>query len=73
MVCLIPVLYTHYPFTSDIHPSFVEHFQQRFIAWENAFSLGFAMLTKEPSIISVVVLFASSFLCPASCHTPPPA
>jgi len=34
---LVLVLYTPCPFTSDIHRSFVEHFQQRFIAWENAF------------------------------------
>ncbi len=34
---LVPVLYKLFPFTSDIFLSFVEHFQQRFIAWENAF------------------------------------
>ncbi|MBB6022169.1 hypothetical protein HNR77_003265 [Paenibacillus sp. JGP012] len=34
---LVTVLYTSCPFTNDIHRSFVKHFQQRFIAWENAF------------------------------------
>lgn len=34
---LVPVLYMPYPFTSDIPLRFVKHFQQRFMAWENAF------------------------------------
>lgn len=34
---LAPALYMPNPFTSDIPRSFVEHFQQRFIAWESAF------------------------------------
>lgn len=38
---LVPVLYTPCPFRSDIPRSFVEHFQQRFIAWENAFFFRF--------------------------------
>ncbi len=38
---LVPVLYTPCPFTSGIPLSFVKHFQQRFIAWENAFFFRF--------------------------------